>query len=61
MDCSKCAWSNPETCRICKAEQKERELTPMRQDVKEFTENSLRIGLHSATILLASYQHNQNN
>ena len=23
MDCSKCKWSNPETCRICRAEQEE--------------------------------------
>ena len=23
LDCTKCKWSNPETCRICKAEQRE--------------------------------------
>lgn len=25
MDCSKCAWPHPETCRACVAEQKEKE------------------------------------
>ena len=25
MNCSKCNWSNPETCRICRAEQQESE------------------------------------
>lgn len=26
LDCKSCKWSEPETCRICKAEQKEEEL-----------------------------------
>jgi len=25
MDCTKCTWPDPETCRTCKAEQKEKE------------------------------------
>ena len=33
LDCSKCKWSNPETCRICKAEQKEKELEQKIQGV----------------------------
>ena len=25
LDCTKCLWSSPEACRVCKAEQKEQE------------------------------------
>ena len=27
MDCSKCAWPNPETCKVCKQDQTSREVT----------------------------------
>ena len=38
LDCEKCherGWASPETCRICKAEQKEKELKELAKGGKE--------------------------
>lgn len=35
MDCSECVWSNPDTCRNCKAEEMELEVAKQVVQVKQ--------------------------
>jgi len=54
-----CSILNKSECPINKLWELEKQ--PHEKRIQQFTENSLMIGLHNATIMLASFQHNQNN
>ena len=57
-----CSILNKSECPINKLwEQSEQDKPEYQKRIDTFTENSLMIGLHNATIMLASFQHNHNN